>query len=263
MRRALALGFLAIFTAGMASADEPQIAFRFLDDYVQQRQARLNREASTGAIGQIIAGSLLASAAATIYFAGDSISQSATGSPMDRDLKTALSLGCGAGGLALVVSGTATIGSKPRDLRMEYSNVFLEEDPRVQEAMAAATLKTMADRSKASRIGSAALQVTGVGLITAFKIGANLYERKTWSDDLVNTLQGQVWALASIIPTLMNKNEEEMLWEKYLAAREALYSSSRPKAGEAAKGESAFKLELSKEEETPSIRVEIGPGQGD
>ena len=87
-----------------------------------------------------------------------------------------------------------------------------------------------------------------MALITAFKIGANLYTGKAWSDELINTLQGEVWALAIIIPTLTNKNEEELLWDKYLAVREALYSSSDPKAGEAAKGESSFQQEFKKEE---------------
>jgi hypothetical protein len=258
MKRVLAL-ILAISLISCAlGAEEIQIAFRFLDDYVQQRQEKLNRSMTTGATLSMVFGGILLGGAAGVYFGGDAMSMNMAGTPMDPDLKNSLTLGMGSGGLALIASGAIMLTSPARDLRSEYSNVFREEDPVIQEAMAAATLKTMADKARAARIGSISLQLTGIGLLTAFKIGANLYEGQPWGKDLASTMQGQVWALAGVVPSFFNKNEEELLYDKYLAARQAIYSSTRPKSGEA-KG-TKLKIEVQDGEGTSTL--ELGPAEG-
>jgi hypothetical protein len=244
VKRALSIILAAALAASGLSAEEPQIAFRLLDDYVQHRQDRLNRSMDSGGLASIICGVLLVGAASAVYFAGDGISQSISGAPMEAGYRNTLSLGLTVGGAALVVSGSVMVGTPARDLRSEYSDVFREDDPVIQEAMAAATLKSMADRAKSSRIGSIALWGTGFGLLAALKIGANIYEGNPWAVDL----SGTVWSLAGIIPPLLNKKDEELLFDKYIAAREAIYSTTLPKAGEPkprAKG-SVFRIEVNK-----------------
>jgi hypothetical protein len=244
VKRALSLILAAALAASGLSAEEPQIAFRLLDDYVQHRQERLNKSMDSGGLASIIGGTLLIGAASAVYFAGNEISQAMSGAPMESGYRNTLSLGLTVGGAALVISGSVMMGTPARDLRSEYSDVFREDDPAIQEAMAAATLKSMADRAKSSRIGSIALWGTGFGLLTALKIGANIYEGNPWAVDL----SGTVWSLAGIIPPLLNKKDEELLYDKYLAAREAIYSTTLPKAGEPkprAKG-SIFRIEVNK-----------------
>jgi len=235
----------------------PQIAFRLLDDYVQHRQERINRTMTRGAIISMVCGGVFLGTAAITFFWGDDISRNVVGEAMTDAERNALSIGFGLGGAAFITSGAFMLSSPARDLRSEYASIFQEEDPVIQEAMAAATLKALSDRAKAKRIGAVALEFSAVGLVAGLKVGANLFSGEPWSADLDTMLSFQSWAFLGILPMFFIRNEEELLNAKDRAAREALYSTTRPKSGEA-KGRT-FRIEVGTRKRGAALEIYSGP----
>ncbi len=218
------VAIMAIAASLPLAAQEPQIAFRMLDSYVQGKQAELDSSSKAGAAFSIVAGALLLGGGIGLYAAGDRISDSMGVQRMDVGLKLGISLGLGVTGGVLLVGGIRGAARKPRDLRMDYADVYGEPNPLVQEAMAAATLKSMADRGRNGRIGAAIANISVAAITTGISIGANVSEGLPWSKDLDKTLGAQVWTLGGAIGSIFSLSEEERLYAKYLAAREAYYA---------------------------------------
>lgn len=226
------LAFIAFtMTALHLQAEEPQIAFRLLDNYVQEKQQALDSSSPAGAVFSIVSGALLLGGGIGLYAYGDQAADAMGAQRLDSGLKLGLSLGLGVTGGILLVTGIQGASRKSRDLRMDHQDVYAEPNPLVQEAMAAATLKALSDRGRNARVGTAVVNISIAALTTGLSIGANLSDGLPWSKDLDKTLGAQVWTLGGAVGSIFSLSEEERLYSKYLAAREAYYASAPASTG--------------------------------
>jgi hypothetical protein len=230
MKRRIVLSMMAVFIAGqtLAMAEEPQIAFRLLDDYVQRKQALADRGRVAGGTFSMVTGALLVGCSAFAWFAGDmAYSQITNGQSLNPNLKLGITVGAAAGGTLLIWAGADQMNRRSRDFTREYLEVYGEGDPSVQEAMAAATLRSFYERGKNRRLGSAVSKLSVSAVSLAITIGGNLFANRAWSDSLSQALSWQVYNLGGAMGDIFSRSEEEILYEKYLAARETLYSASQ------------------------------------
>jgi hypothetical protein len=227
--------FVAVFTLALAiggsafAESQPEIAYRLLSGYVGAKEVKGqggNRVA--GSIMTTTGGLLVAGAAAT-WFAGDDISRSFTGQPMDGDLKVNLSLGLGIGGLVLSGIGSAVYFAKPVDYRSAYGEVFSERDPSVREALSVAVLRDLAIHGKETRIRGAMSSLLVPLISAAIRAGVNLSEGRIWYDKIGSSISASSWSIVGGITTFFSTSEEERLYEKYLAGRDALYGEREGK----------------------------------
>jgi hypothetical protein len=206
----------------------PQIAFRLFDDYVQTQQGQLQKDRTASAIASFVLGGLCLGGAAVTYFAGDSIADSLSRERMASGWKIGLSVGLGVGGLAFTYGGINSLVTKPVDLRTKYADVFNEPNPVVQEAMAAATLKDLADASRTKRLINAgrdfalgAIMVT-TGILTDSYAGTDL-----WSGAASYYYWTPISLFTSSLSQFFGTSKEERLYGKYLSVEKALAENKR------------------------------------
>jgi len=223
---ALSLSTLGGFAQSFPTSSEPshpQIAFRLLSTWVD------NHDRSSGG-GQLFASTFLMTAgglglatAGLTWFAGDEISTRASGYPLASDVKQGIVLGAGIGGAALVATGVAIRSMPVQNQRQVYADIFGERDPEVQEAMAVAALRDQAAKGKERRITSFISSLV-VPLITGgIKVGINLSLGDPWSKDLGQSFGYSSWSMVSGLSALVSKSKEELLYDRYLSTRDALY----------------------------------------
>ena len=218
-----ALLILVTAAAGLAAEEEPQIAYRILSGY-------LVKEEADAKIGNKIAGTILCSTgglliagAGATWFAGDWIGDRYFGGPMDPDIKVNVSLGLGIGGLATTVVGAGLLSAKPRDRDEEYAEVFAENDAKVREALAVAALKDLAIQGKKRRMTSAVSNLAVPIVYGLVRAGMNAVQGDPWNKDLFDGFYWNAWNVASGLSDIFGTTEEERLYDKYLAGRDALY----------------------------------------
>jgi hypothetical protein len=221
---------LCLSLGGLAAQDQPDIAYRILSGYIDKKEANSGMGLKTGGSIVMGLGGLIVAGAATTYFAGDDIARSA-GAPagLDPDIKIGLSIGLGVGGLVLSSVGYGMAFSKPRDYRLEYAEVFHEDDRQIREAMAVAVLRDLSIKAKNARVTSALSSFLVPVLSAAIRAGVNLSNGKEWSDGVMSSISWSAWSIAGGITGLFGSSEEERLYAKYLSGREALYGASGPK----------------------------------
>jgi len=205
------------------SVSQPQIAYRLFSSWVDEHE----RDAGKGkgiAMSLLFTGGGLALGGAIATFAGgDRISQSVYGQPMDPLVKQNLVIGLGIASASLYAAGFIVGASKAPEYRRMYSDVFSEPDPDVQEAMAVSILRYQADKGKEKRIASF-ISALALPLITGgIRAGINLSQGEPWADGVFDSIKGQSWSIASGLVSLVSKTQEERLYERYLATRDALY----------------------------------------
>lgn len=209
-----------------SSVEQPQIAFRLFSAWVNEKQEKEPREKKNATTVMFTMGGVALAGAATTWFAGDSISQSISGSPMDSETKGGLSLGLAISGAGLIVTGIIVSSVPDKNYRVIYSDILNEQDPELQEAMAVAALKYQADRGKERRITSFASGLAMPIIAGLIKVGANLAQGAEWSDGVWASIQWSCWSAANGVINLFKKSEEERMYDRYLTARDALYGAS-------------------------------------
>ncbi|HCM25153.1 MAG: hypothetical protein A2Z99_06160 [Treponema sp. GWB1_62_6] len=221
--KAIAIVIALVSAFRVAAQEQPQIAYRILSGYVDKKQAEANQGKKTG--GLIVAGTggMLLAAGATTWFYGDDISNSASGSPMDIEAKVGMALGLGLGGLTLTLIGGGLLFAKPNDFRAQYAEVFDENDAQIQEALAIAALKDISIQGKKVRITGAVSSFLTPLIFGAILAAANVNKGEPWSDGITDSLYWNAFSIAGGISALFSTTEEERLYEKYRAGREAFY----------------------------------------
>lgn len=234
MKKTVLIMLCAVLFAANAGAQTPQIAYRLLDDYIDKQQEKAEKgRVAKGITGIVIGGLLIGAGAATWIYGDEAYAHMSNGGTLNPSLKAGMAVGIAAGGGFCVWGGIETLTSRPKDLRLRYASVYEEDDPEVQEAMAAATIRDMAGTGRGKRIGSIVTKLSVATLCIAINIGGNLASGRGWDEDLTGVLLWQSGSIGSAIGDIFTKSEGELLYEKYLAAREALYSS--PSYGEGTK----------------------------
>jgi len=226
LRFAAAVSFFVCL--GILSAeDQPEIAYRILSGYIDNKEA-------LGAAGNKIAGGVIAgtgglfiAGAAVTWFEGDTIA-SWSGNRLDPQTKMGVAVGVGIGGLVLAGAGSALFAAKPHDFRSDYKEVFEENDSQVREAMSAAVLRDLSIKAEKARITGAISSLLVPLLSSAITAGINLTSGKVWYDGVVQSATWSAWSIAGGVAALFGTTDEERLYSKYLAAREALYGDRAP-----------------------------------
>lgn len=220
------IALLVFAMGGAAFAEQPEIAYRILSGYVTKKESDDSKGQKAGGIILSSIGGLAIAGAAATWFAGDAISQSTIGAPMDSDVKFGVSLGLGIGGLGMALGGAAIIASKPTDYRALYAEVFAEDDTEVREALSVAVLRDISIKAKQERISESVFNLLVPVVSMAIKAGANLAADREWSDNILSGVYWSAWNIASGVAGLFETTPEERLYEKYLASRDALYGES-------------------------------------
>jgi len=226
MKKIICAALCAIITAQALIAEKPQIAFRLLDDYIAKEQKEAARDKKVGGVIGLSAGVLFLGASAATWFYGDRIyGEYNGGAAMNPNVKLGVTLGLAAGGGLSLWSGIDSIVRPTKDLKLRYADVYDESDPEVQEAMAVATLQNLSVKYHGKRISSVITNLLTSSIAIGVAIGGNINDGFFWSDGLESVLLGQSYSLASGIARIFVKSDEELLYQQYLTAREALYSS--------------------------------------
>lgn len=222
--RSIAAAVLAALAALSLSAEaQPEIAYRILSGYVEKKEA-------AGDAGSKVAGTVLSSigglaigGAAVAWFGSDEIADAMGAPRLDQDTKLGLTIGLGVGGAAFALGGAALIAAKPLDYRAAYAEVFTERDSAVREALSVAVLRDLALRGREARVTGALSSLLVPLVSSAIRVAVNVSEDKVWSDNLFSGVSWSSWSLVGGITGLFSTSEEERLYEKYLAGRDALY----------------------------------------
>ena len=194
----------------------PQPAFRLLDGYLSKRAMEAEYGAKTGPWVLMGTGLAAGAASATIWFASDSIADSAGVGRMNPQVKLGTALGLGIGSVVLTGIGLALRAAPPvYDERDKYSAIYHETDPTTQESMAAARLRSLAETTKDSRLVSGWVNLALGSAAFTFKVMENRDHGRYWSDGLLNGLGWGYGGVIGGITSLLVKSEEEKLFEEY------------------------------------------------
>ena len=204
-----------------SSVDSTQIAYKLLASWADNGYAEARRDRAIAAGVVAGTGGLLLGSAAVTWFAGDEISRSATGAPMNADLKLNLSLGLGAGGLALAGAGAIVAAVPVQDPHLVWTEVFNETNADLREAMAVSALRSLAQQGKERRIASFITSFLVPILSGGIQVGINLSQDRVWSTGLLQSLGSSSWSIAAGITGILSTSPEERLYERYLVARSA------------------------------------------
>lgn len=229
MIKRILTGLVILILAGgilFGNDEPPQIAYRLLDGYVREKEE--NGKSNIGSIVTMSVGGVAIAAGVFMWFQGDTISTWFTEdeTPWDDSVKYGICGGLVLGGGITTGIGTALLFRKPVDYRSEYPDVFNETDPILQEAMAVSTLFDLSEEGKRSRIISSSTSLAVPVLTTGITIAANLASDKEWYEDVVTVNSSTVWSIVSALTGFFQKSDEERLYDKYHAAKDALYVST-------------------------------------
>jgi hypothetical protein len=224
MKRACVAAMILILGCGVAFSESPtpQLAFLFLDEYVQEKEQAGGR--LTGGVISLALGSAAFAGGAVLFFFGDPITEalSPTGEAWDPQTKSIVSGSLAASGALGMGVGMALLLAPPPDYRSRFSHVYSEEDPQLRESLAAAALFDMAEEGKRERILSGvtniAIPIVSVGL----QLGINLATEEEWHKGLTSVSFWQIGTLITGVMSLADRSEEEKLYLRYLAAKSAL-----------------------------------------
>jgi hypothetical protein len=226
MKKRLLFLFMSIVLAMTAFSQEtPQIAFRLLTDYLDNEASKqADARRSAGTFGIILGSTMLLSGGA-VFIWGDQVAKLAHYDDWNDTTKYIISGSLVGTGLLTIGMGSNSLTSSPKDERMtKFGFVYRERDPIVQEAMAAAALKDLAVRGKTERVTSGFMDLAVPLASAAATCISNVASKKPWYDNLLNVTSWQIWSVASAINSLFfKKSNGELLYEKYLAANQALY----------------------------------------
>lgn len=210
---------LALLMAGGAFAESvPQPAFRLLDGYLEKRAVAAEYGAKVGPWVLMGTGLTAGAAAATVWFAGDALADSAGVKRMPRETRFGAALGLGVG--AVILTGVGFVLHKVPpvyDERAQYSAIYHETDPVVQETLAVGRLESLAEMGRNTRIvtGWANLAVSGLGI--GLRLADNHDRGRTWSHGFYEDWGWEATTILTSATSLLIKSEEEALWDEYKA----------------------------------------------
>jgi hypothetical protein len=217
---------LAILMGGFAFAQDgsqPQIAYRIFNDYVVQKELKENsgRTALSYLMVGAGAGFLAMSGVSWVY--GDQIAGGIPGWDQEKKIIVTSVFA----GLGITAAGLGLVGvmSPPADFKKQYSLVYQESDAVVQEAMAAAALKEMADRGRDSRVTGAIIGIATPVITYLVQSILNVSQGKSWYQGYDSTGVWQIPSIVSSFSAFFQQSAEERLYDKYLAAKSALYAT--------------------------------------
>lgn len=207
----------------VAPESQPQIAFPLLKTYAEfQLKNDEQQQRVLGWMTTIIGGLLfVGGTTGLIYYSEDP-----TGSLADMNLQN---------GAVLSLSGTLSLGFGVRDLislstrprLKEYQMVVSETDLVLREATAAATLKGWSDDARNRRVLAGFLDFALAPIILGISALAETSQGKPWYSGYSSypaiPLVSVVYLLAGGV-ALLQTSPEERLYQKYLTARDAVYS---------------------------------------
>ncbi len=209
----------------------PQIAYRILTDYIEEKEEDNLTGLKTGSIVSTIAGGTLIAASGVMYFWGDDIigafseEAAADWTPETRDIT------CGSialGGIVSLTAGVVIAFTPPTDYRAEYSYVLDEPDPVVQEALAAGVLFDLAEEGKRNRIISGITDISTPLISLGITMIFNSVENRPWyEDNEYNFISLGLNLVRGLSKIIWDKSDKEKLYDKYLAAKETLLVSGQ------------------------------------
>jgi len=195
----------------------PQPAFRLLDGYLTKREYDAAYGAKVGPWVLAGTGALLAAGSATVWFAGDSIARSVDGSNMDPTVKVATAASLAGGAVLLTGIGVA-LGFFPPviDERAQYAAIYKETDPTLQETMAVARLKSLAEDGKTGRIVGGWVNLGVAAGSIALQVITNREKGDPWSQNLLGVSGWAAGNLVGGVSLLLVRSPEEALYDEYL-----------------------------------------------
>jgi len=227
VKKSIVAVLLALVCASLLSAEKPQIAFRLLDDYISKEQAQREKSRLGSGLFGLGVGAIMLGGSAATWFFGDQVNSYFGGGPaLDPSLKVGLTAGFAVGGGICVWTGIDTLARPAKSLKDRYADVYGEQDSDVQEAMAVATLKYLSVKARNRRLGAVITDASWIATAIGVAIGNNLSSSLPWFHDLEWTVLGQSYFLGDGIGKFFFRSDAELLYDKYLTARQALYSSS-------------------------------------
>jgi len=224
MRKIVVVLVIGVLGMGSVFAEpaSPQLAFLFLDEYVQKKEDTSGRKIG-GAVTLGI-GSAAFAGGAVLFFFGDPISQalSPTNEAWDPETKYIVSGSLAATGLVGMGVGTALLLAPPPDYRARFAEVYSADDPALRESLAAAALFDIAEEARRARILSGVTNISIPVLSVGLQIGINLAVEEDWHKGLTSVSFWQIGTVVNGLMSLFDKSEEEKLYLRYQAAKSAL-----------------------------------------
>jgi hypothetical protein len=228
MKKLLLVLVLLTLTFGLAFAqDTPQIAYYFLDDYIDEKEN--NSSTTTGAIVSFSIGGAMLAGSAVAWFWGDDISMelSEDGLPWDSATKYITTGALAAGGLLSTTAGVFLLLAPDPDYRAEYAHIYEEKNLVLKEAFSAAALKGLAEEGRTDRLVSGWIDLSIPIVTVSAQIASNFSSGKEWHENVFSVTSSQIWQIVSGLSEIFfQRSDEEILFEKYKAAIDAISFSS-------------------------------------
>lgn len=229
MRRfCVLLVVFCVSIASIAADSTPQIAFRFLDDYITEKEE--GPGTTTAGIFALSVGTALLAGSGVAWYFGDDISAAVSedGQPWDLTTKSITTGALAAGGGLSIGTGLVLLLMPPHDYRAEYAHIYGEDDPLLREAFSAAALKRLSEDGRIERLLSGWTDLS-IPIVTVFaQVSANLSAGKPWHEEVLSVSSTQIWQIATGISEIFFKrSEEEILFEEYLAAQRVIRMATR------------------------------------
>jgi len=195
----------------------PQPAFRLLDGYLEKR--RLDAEYGAKVAPWVLMGTgvALGAASAVNWFAGDDVARAFGSSPPSRETRLVASLGLGLGAVVLTGIGLALYQFPPTfDERAQYSAIYHEPDPVLQETLAASRLQSLSEKAQSTRFVTGWVNLGLSGASLGFRAVTNQDNGRPWSDSLFSVSSWEGGAILGGVLSLLVPSPEEFLYQEYL-----------------------------------------------
>lgn len=210
-----------------ARRESPQIAYRLFENWADNYMTDAKKGKAVGSGILFGLGAVGAAGAALTWFGGDAISESASGSLMDPDVKNGLTIGLGASGAACLLAGVLVATSPIKDYRAIYSDVFEEKDPEVREAMAVSVLHYQADQGRQARIRSSLMSIVFPLVMAGVTAGIGADSPEDFGQTFLKSWGNYAWWSVGGIINFFSKSKEERLYDRYLFARDSYYGTAK------------------------------------
>ena len=213
----------------MAQEENKQIAFRYFNKYMMDKYDKglKNKGNLVGGIVLASAGGLTVAGSGLFWAYSDQITPyiSEDGRPWSPELTSTVAISAGGLGIGMMVGGIglALTPNKVEDPRITYNYIYNEQDPVVQEALAAAALKGIADKARIKRQTSFFTNMISPTISIIGKLSINLYEGKEWHNDLLSVTLGAMPNILSAVIHLFTASDEELYYQEYQEAKSAYY----------------------------------------
>jgi hypothetical protein len=222
-RFAVLMVMFVVLVGSIFGQQAPQIAFRYLDDYIAEKEEKSAFDAA--GVMSIAVGSIVMAGSAVAWYFGDDISAAlaADGQPWDSTTKSITAGAMAVDGILSIGAGVALLFVPEPDYRSRYGYIYGEKDQVLQEDFAAKALERMSDEGRTKRLVRGWIDLAVPMFTVGVQVTSNLTDGRPWHKDVFSVSSSQIVQIAKgISRVFFQTSEGEILFQEYKADESAV-----------------------------------------